>query len=331
MLSWVLALALASSMVTLSIPISEESGRKRDELTDRLPQFRPFSNLPKSLLPPDVEIETSPKEFNDVKDISVLQNLIRLNEGIRYSVYLDNRGNPTVGIGFNLSRKDAGEKFRQAGIDVVELVANKKPLSHLQIETLFDLSLVDALNDVRDVVKDFDKLSSGRQIALTDMMFQLGKPRFLKFERMIKHVNNKNWPKVAEQLLDSKLALKQTPARARRNAELILGVGLKRKISEPFFNPVDPETGESIGPDFQPFIAGAEEFSDVEIIPSPKLQEKFDKDLRKRLNSLPLGDLGGIALRQELITEAGLTVISRKDLIEIIFENLILSAPFKEL
>ncbi|KKL54502.1 hypothetical protein LCGC14_2264780, partial [marine sediment metagenome] len=45
-------------------------------------------------------------------------------------------------------------------------------------------------------------------------------------------------------LLDSELALVTSPDRARRNAERLLGVGLKRKISEPFFNPIDPETGE---------------------------------------------------------------------------------------
>jgi len=327
----VLALVLVSSMPTIAIPhIDDESKRKRDELADRLPQFRPFSSAPGNIAPIEPYsflMQTYLDRFN-VKNLGGLKNTIRLNEGVRHNVYLDSRKNPTVGVGFNLSRKDAGEKFRQANIDVVELVANKVPLSNTQIENLFDLSLIDALNDVRNVIKDFDSLSSGRQIALADMMFQLGKPRFLKFERMIKHVNNKNWPKAAEQLLDSKLALKQTPDRAHRNAEMILGVGLKRNIKEEFVNPGNPE---QILPHFDPFASGLFVPEDVEKVPVPKVQKKFDEELRKRLNVLPLGDLGRMALSEELITEAGLTIVSRKDLIELIFRNITLVARTKEL
>jgi len=300
---WVLALVLVSSVPTIDIPI--------------------FNT------PLDEAIESSPDEFNGVKDIGGLKNAIRLNEGTRHNVYLDKRRNLTVGVGFNLSRKDAGEKFRQAGIDVVELVVNKAPLSHAQIEMLFELSLIDALDDVREVVKDFDKLSSGRQIALADMMFQLGKTRFKKFKRMVKHVNNKNWVKAAEQLLDSELAFVTSSSRARRNAERLLGVGLKHKISEPFFDPVDPKTGEQLLFPDVPVIAPLKGFVDMPPIPSPKLQEKFQEDLLQRLDGLPLGDLGSIALEQELITEAGLTIISRKDLISLIFNNLTLAAPSK--
>jgi len=281
--------------------------------------------------PPTLPFQLIPKEFNDVKDIGGLKNTVRLNEGTRHNVYLDSRKRLTVGIGFNLSRKDAGEKFRQAGIDIVELVTKKVPLSHTQIDKLFELTLIDALNDVRDVIPDFDNLSSGRQIVLTDMMFQLGKPRFKKFKRMIGHVNNKNWPKAAEQLLDSELALATSPNRARRNAERLLGVGLKHKISEPFFNPTDPETGTPILPFDFPIIAPREGFVGVEPIPSPKLQREFDEDLLQRLDGLPLGDLGSIALNMDIITEAGLETISHKDLIKIIFGGLTLAAPSKEI
>ncbi len=264
-----------------------------------------------------------------VKDVGGLKNSIRLNEGIRHSVYKDSVGVFTIGIGFNLTRSDAAKKLEQIDASLVDVTINRTPLSSVQIEMLLDLSLVDALNDVRDVIPDFDSLSSGRQIALADMMFQLGKTRFKKFKRMISHVNNANWPKAAEQLLDSKLAFKQAPGRARRNAERMIGAGLKRKISEPFFNPVDPKTGGQILDLDVPIIAPQEGFVDVEPIPSPKLQQKFDEDLLQRLDGLPLGDLGGIALNMDIITEAGLEIISRKDLIKIIFGGLTLAAPSK--
>lgn len=341
MLSWVLTLVLASSMPTIAIPqIKDESrttlARHENTITtERDQEFfvetgegmlleGPFDTSREAL----IRSQARSLEFG-VKDIQGLKNAIRLNEGTRHGIYLDKRKKVTVGVGFNLSRKDAGDKFRQAGIDVVELITKKIPLSHTQIEMLFDLTLMDVLKEVREAVPNFDFLSSGRQIALADMMFQLGKTKFLKFKRMLKHVNNKNWPKAAEQLLDSELAFATSPDRARRNAERLLGVGLKRKIAEPFFNPIDPETGAEIFEPDVPIIAPQGGFIDVEPIPSPKLQQQFDVDLFKRLEGLPLGDLGSIALNMDIITEAGLEIISRRDLIKIIFGNLTLAAPSK--
>lgn len=345
MLSWVLALVLANSMPTIVIPQIKDESRttlarhENTVTTERESEFfvetgegmlleGPFDTSREAL----IRSQARSLEFG-VKDIGKLKDVIRLNEGVRHGIYLDKRKKVTVGVGFNLSRKDAGDKFRQAGIDVVALATKKVPLSHTQIEMLFDLSMMDVLKEVREVVKDFDSLSSGRQIALADMMFQLGKPKFLKFKRMLSHVNNKNWPKAAEQLLDSELALATSPDRARRNAERLLGVGLKRKISEPFFNPINPETGEDIFPSFDPSISNLFVPEDVAKVPVPKLQKKFDEELRKRLNALPLGELGRIALNQlpPLITESGLTIISRKDLIELVFKNLTLVARTKEL
>ena len=334
MLFWALALALVSSMPTISIPrIKDESkttlARHENTVTTEKDQEffvetgegaileGPFDTAKEAL----VRSKTRSVEFK-VKDIGKLKDVIRLNEGVRHNVYLDKRKNLTVGVGFNLNRSDLVDKFDKAGIDVAELIVNKKPLTNTQIDMLFDLTLTDVLKEIREVVKDFDSLSSGRQIALADMMFQLGKTKFLKFKRMLKHVNNKNWPKAAEQLLDSELALVSSPDRARRNAERMIGAGLKHKISEPFSNPTFREPRS-------PVISPLEGFVDIDPIPSPKLQEKFNEDLLQRLDGLPLGDLGGIALEQELITEAGLTIISRKDLISIIFNNLTLSAPSK--
>lgn len=263
----------------------------------------------------------SPPVVNRVKDIGGLKRTIRFNEGVRHSIYRDKFGHFTIGVGFALKRTDAGEKFRQIGANIVEIAQGKASLSSNQVEHLLSLSIIDALADVRKAIPDFDNLSAGRQNALTDMMFQLGQERFSGFKRMINAVNNKNWPKAAEQLLDSKLALEQTPDRARRNAEKMLGSPLK-KISEPFSNPIftDPDV---------PTISPLEGFIDTEPIPSPKLQEKFSKQLHQRLSKLPLGELGSLALGEELITESGLTLISRKNLINLIFNSLTLSAPSK--
>ena len=264
-----------------------------------------------------------------IKDLDGLRQTIRLNEDVRFRPYLDKGGKLTVGVGFNLSqRKDLREKFKMAGIDAADLLINKVPLTPNQVDTLLNETIIDALADVRTLVPDFDNLSAGRQNALADMSFQLGLTRMSKFKRMLNAVNNKNWPKAAEQLLDSKMALVQTPNRARRNATKLLG-GPIQKIAQPFFNPRDPKTGATL-PDFDnPILAPREGFVDIPPIPSPKLQKKFDANLLQQLQGLPLGDLGSIALNMEVITEVALEAISRKDLIVLIFGNLTLAAPSK--
>jgi GH24 family phage-related lysozyme (muramidase) len=275
----------------------------------------PFEDKTRAL----IRSKTRSVETN-VKDIAALRNTIRNNEGTRHTTYKDKLNNLTVGVGFSLTRSDVAEKLEEAGIDATALLRDNLPLTTEQVDNLFDLSLADALTDVRKVIPDFDNLTASRQNALADMMFQLGEPRFRTFKRMINAVNQKNWPRAIKELLDSRLALEQTPGRAKRNASKMETV--PSKISERFSNPIFTE------PD-QPLISPPEGFIGIEPIPSGELQKQFKKDLKKRLTNTSLSDLGSIALSKELITESGLTIISRKDLITLILRNSTLSAPSK--
>ena len=70
------------------------------------------------------------------------------------------------------------------------------------------------------------KLSHQRKVVLVDMMYNLGKTRFLTFKKMIQAVKDKDFNEASVQLLDSKYA-RQLPERSERNAGMMRISGRK--------------------------------------------------------------------------------------------------------
>lgn len=132
-----------------------------------------------------------------------VQEYVKKNEGLRLKPYLCTAGKWTIGYGHNLEN------------GISEYVA----------EAILDEDIRTAIEDVLDIFSnDKDEfqliLSYNRYTALVDMMFNLGKPRFLTFKRMIQAIKEKNWDKAANELLDSKYAT-QVGQRANNNANLL--------------------------------------------------------------------------------------------------------------
>lgn len=126
---------------------------------------------------------------------------IKANEGLRLKPYKCTANKLTIGYGRNLE---------DVGITVEE--------AEFMLET-----------DIARVVEDLDgifgfrlfcTLSSSRQRALTDMMFNLGRTRFKKFKKMIRAIKAGDFKQAAKELLDSRYA-KQVSRRAHTNADLL--------------------------------------------------------------------------------------------------------------
>jgi lysozyme len=132
-----------------------------------------------------------------------VQEYVKKNEGLRLKPYLCTSGKWTIGYGHNL----------------------EEGISEYVAEAILDEDIRTAIEDVLDIFSnDKDEfqliLSGNRYIALVDMMFNLGKPRFLTFKRMIQAIKEKNWDKAANELLDSKYAT-QVKQRAINNSNLL--------------------------------------------------------------------------------------------------------------
>lgn len=122
---------------------------------------------------------------------------IKKNEGLRLKPYVCPAGKLTIGYGHNLDN----------------------PIS----EEVAELILIDDLHVVlMDLVSIFPNniFSVNRYVALLDLMFNLGKSRFLTFKKMIRAINEEDWDKAADELLDSKYAT-QVGQRANNNANLL--------------------------------------------------------------------------------------------------------------
>jgi len=114
-----------------------------------------------------------------------LKTMLVRHEGLRLKPYKDSVNKCTIGIGRNLD--DNGITENEAYY----------LLSH-------DINR--SLSDVRAIFPDFDAFSEDRQIALVDMMFNLGMGNFLRFKKMIESIQKERWDLAAVEALDSKWA-----------------------------------------------------------------------------------------------------------------------------
>lgn len=130
------------------------------------------------------------------------------NEGVRYRMYICPSGFPTIGIGHRLSKSE-------------ESWYKDREISWKEVQEIFDTDFHIALNNARRVVPNFDELSDNRQMVFVDMAFQMGRLGLSKFKRMLRAVGRGDFVEAAADILDSKYA-RQTPVRARKNAEMIL-------------------------------------------------------------------------------------------------------------
>lgn len=128
-----------------------------------------------------------------------LKNLLVSNEKYEQFPYVDTTGHLTVGIGRNLSDR---------GISPDEALA------------LLDDDINYFNSKLNSLLSFFSGLDEPRQIVLIDMCFNLGVHGFLDFHRMLDAIENEDWEKAAEEILNSKAA-DQCPDRYKQLANIM--------------------------------------------------------------------------------------------------------------
>ena len=143
----------------------------------------------------------------------LLKNKIKKNEGYRNKPYLDSLGNPTIGYGHLITKKE--KKIFQDKF-------SKKFLSNL-----FDKDFKKALTDYK---KNFNykKHSKEKKEVLIEMIFQLGIKKQKKFVKMNKHIQNNDMFLAALEMKNS-LWYKQTPKRVDGLINLLLKKEYEKK------------------------------------------------------------------------------------------------------
>lgn len=107
------------------------------------------------------------------------------HEGLRHEPYRCSAGKLTIGVGRNL--EDNGISTQEA---------------HYMLYN----DLARTTNELRQNLACMNVLSHPRQMAMIDMCFALGLPKFLGFKKMIAALNDSDYERAAAELLDSRWA-----------------------------------------------------------------------------------------------------------------------------
>ena len=72
-----------------------------------------------------------------------------------------------------------------------------------EVELMLKNDIKQSVKDIKSIFLGFDGFLENRQNALINMMFNLGKTRFLGFKKMIIAIKNGDWQEAAMQAADS--------------------------------------------------------------------------------------------------------------------------------
>ncbi len=120
-----------------------------------------------------------------------VMELIKQNEGFRGMPYDDPLGFPTIGYG------------------------TKLPIDEEEAELLLKKRLNDVRLELESRVDFFDDLPQTIQEVLLDMAYNMGVPRLFTFKRMWQAVRDRDWERMADEMVDS-LWYQQVGRRARK-------------------------------------------------------------------------------------------------------------------
>ena len=137
-------------------------------------------------------------------NIDQLREELKVDEGVKYEIYLDHLGLPTFGIGHLVLDTDP-EHGEPVGTSVSEDRVNE----------CFDHDVEIVLADCRKLYEDFDELPEEVQLIIANMMFNMGRPRLSKFKGMKRGVDTRDWMTAAAEMVDSRW-YRQVPNRADR-------------------------------------------------------------------------------------------------------------------
>ena len=134
--------------------------------------------------------------MNNYSLLDAVSKVLKEHEGWRSTPYKCSLGYTTVGYGRNL---------------------DTNPLTPEEGEYLLNSDLKKTFASLDRILPDWEAYEFTRQVALIDMMYQLGPSRFGGFTKMLNAIENDDWDTASKECLDS-LYAKQVPNRAKKIA-----------------------------------------------------------------------------------------------------------------
>lgn len=146
-------------------------------------------------------------------NIDQLREELKIDEGVKYEIYLDHLGLPTFGIGHLVLDSDP-EHGQEVGT----------PVSEDRVNECFAKDVEIVLSECTQLYPDFDVLPGEVQLIIANMMFNMGRPRLSKFKGMKRGVDARDWQAAADEMVDSAW-YRQVTNRAQRLVDRMRAVG----------------------------------------------------------------------------------------------------------
>lgn len=137
-------------------------------------------------------------------DIEKLRETLKVDEGVKYEIYLDHLGLPTCGIGHLITEDDP-----EHGLEVGTHIDDER------VNELFDQDVQVTLGECRLLFQNFDNLPEEVKQVCANLMFNMGRPRLSKFLKFRKALENSDWIEAGKELKNSRY-YRQVTARADR-------------------------------------------------------------------------------------------------------------------
>ena len=128
-------------------------------------------------------------------NIEALREQLKVDEGVKYEIYKDHLGYPTFGIG-HLITEDDPEHGEPDGTEISEDRVNE----------IFESDVAKFVSEAKILFPDLDDLPDVAQQVIVNMAFNMGRPRLSKFKNFIAGVNDRDWTRAAEEMMDSRWA-----------------------------------------------------------------------------------------------------------------------------
>ena len=138
--------------------------------------------------------------------LTKLKERIKQHEGFRNTIYSDSLGFATIGYGHLIKNNEHFEK--------------NKRYTEPEMDKLFEYDFNIACKDADEVLKNCGDQPLEVYGVIIEMCFQLGRPKVLKFKKMLSHIKNNDYKLASQEALNS-LWAKQTPRRAQDLAEIL--------------------------------------------------------------------------------------------------------------
>lgn len=132
-----------------------------------------------------------------------LTSTLKVEEGLRLSVYLCSKGYPTIGYGHRCS-------------------ADQKDITKEEAEKILAADIKEAIEGVEKLVGK-DQPEQVKKILVT-MVFQMGYKGVKGFKNTLRLIRAKDYKGASKEMLDSEWARQDSPARAKRMSDLMAAV-----------------------------------------------------------------------------------------------------------